>query len=105
MNETRNETDHPFIGVYVGKRKGRKEAAEWLTILLGVVGLIIVLCLPESREAKIAEAQRQMEIQAEAARRAGTHGLHRLRSRRQDRRHGRQRLQDHCRSRESATTF
>ena len=45
------------IGVHVGKRKGRRKAAEWLTIFLGPVGLITVLRLPESREAKIAEVQ------------------------------------------------
>ena len=45
------------IGVNVGKRKGRRKAAEWLTIFLGPVGLITVLRLPESREAKIAEVQ------------------------------------------------
>jgi hypothetical protein len=59
------------IGVHIGKRKGRKEAAELLTIFLGVIGLLIVTLLPENREAKIAETQRQMEMQAEAARRAG----------------------------------
>jgi len=58
-------------GHYVGKAKGRQHLGEWLTILLGVVGLVIIACLPLDREAKIAEAQEKYEIQAEAARRAG----------------------------------
>jgi hypothetical protein len=60
-----------IIGGAVGKRKGRQGTAELLTIFLGVVGLVIVLCLPKSREVEVHEAQRQFEIQAEAARRAG----------------------------------
>jgi len=60
-----------IIGGAVGRRKGRQGTAELLTIFLGVVGLVIVLCLSESREAQVQEAQRQFEVQAEAARRAG----------------------------------
>jgi hypothetical protein len=60
-----------IVGGAVGKRKGRQGTAELLTIFLGVIGLVIVLSLPKSHEAEVQEAQRQFEIQAEAARRAG----------------------------------
>ena len=58
-------------GYFLGKYKGQVEAGLILTILLGLLGLVIVACLPRSRQAKVAAAQRQYEIQAEAARRAG----------------------------------
>lgn len=58
-------------GHYVGKAKGRQHPGEWLTILLGPAGLLIIACVPADREAKIAEAQERYEIAAEAARRAG----------------------------------
>lgn len=58
-------------GYFVGKYKGFPGAAIGITIILGVLGLAIVACLPRTRAAKVAEAQRRYEIQAEAARRAG----------------------------------
>jgi hypothetical protein len=58
-------------GHYIGKHKGRQNAGEWLTILLGTAGLVIIACVPEFREGKVAEAQKKYEIQAEAATRAG----------------------------------
>ena len=60
-----------FAGWAIGKDKGRPVAGLWLGFLLGLIGLIILACLPRTREAKIAQAQRQYQIQAEAARRAG----------------------------------
>ena len=80
-------------GYHVGKYKGRQTAGLTLTILLGLVGLLILACLPKTQAVKMAEAQRQYELQAEAARRAGFpyppphpypyrsalwHGLHRI---------------------------
>ncbi len=59
-----------FIADAIGKSKHRK-GAFWLGLLLGVIGIVIIACMPKSREGEIAEAQRQYEIQAEAARRAG----------------------------------
>lgn len=60
-----------FAGYHVGKYKGQTSTGVILTIILGLLGLIIVACLPRSDEAKVAAAQRQYAIQAEAARRAG----------------------------------
>lgn len=60
-----------LAGWAIGKDKGRPVAGWWLGFLLGLIGLIIVALLPRTREAKIADAQRQYQIQAEAARRAG----------------------------------
>jgi hypothetical protein len=57
-----------IAGWAIGKDKGRPTAGWWLGFLLGLIGLIIIACLPRTREA---EAQRQYLIQAEAARRAG----------------------------------
>jgi hypothetical protein len=59
-----------FIADAIGKSKHRK-GAFWLGLLLGVIGIVIIACMPRSREGEIAEAQRQLEIQQEAARRAG----------------------------------
>jgi hypothetical protein len=58
-------------GIFLGRYKGREGAGIALTVLLGLLGLLILACLPRTDAAKIEEAQRQYEIQAEAARRAG----------------------------------
>jgi hypothetical protein len=58
-------------GWAIGKDKGRPVAGWWLGFLFGLIGLIILAFLPRTREAQIAQAQRQYQIQAEAARRAG----------------------------------
>lgn len=58
-------------GYYLGKYKGQVQAGLVLTIILGLLGLVILAFIPRSREAKVAAAQRQYEIQAEAARNAG----------------------------------
>lgn len=60
-----------WAGWTVGKYKGYAGGGLALGLLLGVIGLIIIACIPQSREAKVAAAQRQYEVQAEAARRAG----------------------------------
>ncbi len=60
-----------LIGQAIGKGKGRASAGWWLGFLLGIIGVIIIACLRPDREAQVAAAQRQYEIQAEAARRAG----------------------------------
>jgi uncharacterized membrane protein YeaQ/YmgE (transglycosylase-associated protein family) len=60
-----------FIGHAIGKPKGRESTGAWLGALLGVIGIIIIALMGRDREAEIREAQRQLEIQAEAARRAG----------------------------------
>jgi hypothetical protein len=58
-------------GYFIGKNKGREVAGVILAALLGLIGLVIVACLPRSRAAKTAveaQAQRQYDIQqAEAA--------------------------------------
>ena len=55
-------------------RIGKYKGYGWgfpMGLLLGVIGVIIMACLPRTEEAKVAAAQKQYEIQAEAARRAG----------------------------------
>ena len=47
-------------GYHVGKYKGRETAGLTLTILLGLVGLLILACLPKTQAVKAAEAQRQL---------------------------------------------
>jgi hypothetical protein len=60
-----------FAGYSIGKPKGYAGGGLALGLLLGIIGVIIIACVPTSREAKVREAQRSIEIQAEAARRAG----------------------------------
>jgi len=60
-----------LIGTAIGKGKGRAGAGWWLGFLLGIIGVIIIACLSPTEEHKVQQAQRQYEIQAEAARRAG----------------------------------
>jgi hypothetical protein len=47
-------------GYHVGKYKGRETAGLTLAILLGLVGLLILACLPKTQAVKAAEAQRQL---------------------------------------------
>jgi hypothetical protein len=47
-------------GYHVGKSKGRQTAGLTLTILLGLIGLLILACLPKTQAVKAAEAQRQL---------------------------------------------
>ena len=60
-----------FAGQAIGKPRASQGQASRLGLFLGVIGVIIIACIPKSREAEIEQAQRQYEIQAEAARRAG----------------------------------
>lgn len=59
-----------FAGWGIGKSKGRPGLGWWLGFLLGIIGVIIIACLPKTRAAEVAAAQRQYEIQAEAASKA-----------------------------------
>ena len=47
-------------GYHVGKAKGRATTGLTLTILLGLIGLLILACLPKTQAVKAAEAQRQL---------------------------------------------
>ena len=60
-----------WAGWAIGKYKGYAGRGFALGLLLGLIGLIIIACIPRSRKAKVAAAQRQYDVQAEAARRAG----------------------------------
>jgi hypothetical protein len=48
----------------IGKGKGRPVLGWWLGFLLGLIGIIIVACVPKTRAAKLAEAQRQYQVQS-----------------------------------------
>ena len=47
-------------GYHVGKAKGRATTGLTLTILLGLIGLLILACLPKTQAVKAAEAQLQL---------------------------------------------
>ena len=46
-------------GYHVGKSKGRAAAGLTLTILFGLVGMLILACLPKTQAVKMAEAQQR----------------------------------------------
>ena len=54
----------------IGKRKGREGQGILLGFLPGVIGIPVIACMSAS-EARIAAAQKQYELQTEAARGAG----------------------------------
>ena len=58
-------------GYYLGKYKGQVRAGLVITVILGPLGRAILAFIPRSHAAKVAEPQKQYEIKAEAARRAG----------------------------------
>jgi hypothetical protein len=59
-------------GYFIGKNKGREVAGVILAALLGLIGLVIVACLPRRRAAKRAlEAQEQRQYDIQQARAAG----------------------------------
>jgi hypothetical protein len=60
-----------YTGYYLGKYKGQVQAGLVITVILGPLGLAILAFIPRSHAARVAEAQKQYEIKAEAARRAG----------------------------------
>src|SRR5580704_13980430 len=47
-------------GYHIGKSKGREGAGLALTLLLGLLGLLILACLPKTEAVKAAEAQQQL---------------------------------------------
>ena len=55
----------------IGKGKGRPALGAWLGFLLGLIGIIIIACVPKTQAAKLAEAQRQYQLQGGAAWNAG----------------------------------
>jgi len=56
---------------FLGKYKGHVSAGIILTVILGPLGLLILACLPRTRAAKTASAQRLYGSAPEAVRRAG----------------------------------
>ena len=60
-----------FAGWGIGKGKGRPALGAWLGFLLGLIGIIIIACIPKTQAAKLAEAQRQYQLQGGAAWNAG----------------------------------
>jgi len=60
-----------FAGWGIGKGKGRPVLGAWLGFLLGLIGIIIIACIPKTQAQKLAEAQRQYQLQGGAAWNAG----------------------------------
>jgi hypothetical protein len=56
-----------LIGFAIGRYKGRPALGFWLGFLIGLIGLIVIACVPRSQAKKMADAQRQYELQARAA--------------------------------------
>jgi hypothetical protein len=56
---------------FLGKYKGHASAGIILTVILGPLGLLILACLPRTRAATAAAAQRLYESQPEAIRETG----------------------------------
>ena len=69
----------------IGKRKGRERQGLLLGLFLSVIGIVIIACLSPTDEARAADAQKQYEMHAEVASRAGypfpSHGVQRLKAR------------------------
>lgn len=58
------------IGTIIGRYKGRAATGFLLSMLLGIIGVVVIACLPATFEAKVRqEAERQAV--AEAARLTG----------------------------------
>ena len=51
-----------FAGWGIGKGKGRPTLGAWLGFLLGLIGIIIIACIPKTQAMKQAEAQRWYQI-------------------------------------------
>jgi len=47
-----------FAGWGIGQGKGRPALGWWLGFLLGLIGIIIIACVPKTQAAKLAAAQR-----------------------------------------------
>lgn len=62
-----------FAGDRIGKYKGRGYGFP-LGFLLGVIGLVILACLPRTEDAKVEARTRQMRIEREAAARLDADG-------------------------------
>lgn len=60
-----------IIGIWLGIWKSQWWRGMLAGLLLGPLGLLIMLLIPVSRETRIEREQKRLEIQAEAARRAG----------------------------------
>jgi hypothetical protein len=56
-----------FAGWGVGNGKGRPALGAWLGFLLGLIGIIIIACIPKTEAAKQAEAQRRYQVQGPGA--------------------------------------
>jgi hypothetical protein len=59
-----------IAGWGIGKDKGHPALGWALGFVMGLLGVIIIACVPRTEAAKAITAQRQYQFQAEAARRA-----------------------------------
>jgi hypothetical protein len=60
-----------IIAVVVGTSKGRAPLSVAVGVVLGPLGMVIMLCVPPSRETAVRRAQVRLEAEAEARRRIG----------------------------------
>jgi hypothetical protein len=60
-----------LTGAWIGHHKGQTAAGAWLGALLGVLGVLIIVCVPKTRERKIEEARARQEIEAAAREQRG----------------------------------
>ena len=56
-----------FAGWGIGKGKGRPTLGAWLGFLLGLIGIIIIACIPKTEAMKQAEAQRRYQAMGQGA--------------------------------------
>jgi hypothetical protein len=54
------------IGLSIGRYKGRPALGFWLGFLVGLIGVIIIACIPRSQAAKMAAWQRKNQLPGQA---------------------------------------
>jgi hypothetical protein len=60
-----------LIGYRLGVWKGRPSLGGLLGMFLGLIGVVIILCVPKTHEARIKKETRRLAAEQEARRRMG----------------------------------
>jgi hypothetical protein len=55
-----------IVGGYIGNSRGRMTAGILVSMPLGIVGWLIILCIPRSHENKVQREMERMRVVAEA---------------------------------------